>query len=150
MGYMQNEDLQQLSSRIERRTDRILMASGAMFLIWQIAYFIVFDRRGLPLRNVDIVGSIGFIAWAGALLMLLATGGGAFRRKAVREILDDELARSQRARAYQNAFWAVILVALSGYIAAHFTAITARSLAHMSLSAGVLVSVMTLAYLRRR
>jgi hypothetical protein len=79
-----------------------------------------------------------------------SAGGGAFRRKAVREILDDELAQSQRARAYQNAFWAVMLVALSGYIGAHFTAITARSLAHMSLSAGVLVSVMTLAYLRRR
>ena len=150
MGYMPHQDLQQLSSRIERRTDRILMASGAMFLIWQVAYFIIFDRSGAPIRNVDIVASIGFIAWAGALLMLLATGGGAFRRKEVREILDDELARAQRARAYQNAFWAVMLVALCGYMAAHFTAVTARLLGHVTLSAGVLVSVMTLAYLKRQ
>ena len=145
-----NEDLYDLVSRIEGRTTRILAGSGIMFLAWQVAYFTLFSPGGSALRRVDIVTSIGFIAWCGALLMLLATGGGAFRGREVREILDDERARSQRAQAYQNAFWAMMLVSLAAYVAAHFTAIHGILLAHASLSAGVLVAVATLAYLNRR
>jgi hypothetical protein len=139
-----------LVARIEARTNRILLGSGVMFLAWQVSYFVLYRGRGSALRNVDIVTSIGFVAWCGALLMLLATGGGAFRGQAVRQILDDERARSQRAQAYQNAFWAMMLVSLGAYIAAHFTAIQGILLAHASLSAGVLVAVATLAYLNRR
>jgi hypothetical protein len=145
-----NEDSCDVVARIEGRTNRILVGSGIMFLVWQVAYFTLFSRRGSALRSVDIVTSIGFIAWCGALLMLLATGGGAFRGRQVREILDDERARSQRAQAYQNAFWAMMLVGLAAYVAAHFTAIPGILLAHTSLSAGVLVAVATLACLNRR
>jgi hypothetical protein len=139
-----------LVARIEARTNRILLGSGVMFLVWQVSYFILYSSRRSALRNVDIVTSIGFIGWCGALLMLLATGGGAFRGEQVREILGDERARWQRAQAYQNAFWALMLVSLAAYVAAHFTAVEGILLAHTSLSAGVLVAVATLAYLNRR
>jgi hypothetical protein len=145
---MHDEDLQQLATRIERRTDRILIVSGAMFLIWQVSYFVIFNQRDGALRTVDVVASAGFIAWAGALLMMLATGGGVFANREVQDILDDELARSYRARAYRNGFWALMLIALAAYVAAQVTSISARPLAHVSLSAGVLVAVATLAYLR--
>ena len=90
------------------------------------------------------------VVWCGSLLMLLATGGGAFRSRDVREILDDELARDQRAQAYRNAFWAVMLIALIVYVAAQFTTIDARFLAHAMVSAGVVVAVVTRAYLNRQ
>jgi hypothetical protein len=150
MGYMPADDLQHLVTRIEARTDRILVASGAMFLIWQVGYFTVIHTPRAAFRTVDLVATAGLLAWAGALLMLVATGGGAFRRREVREILDDELARAQRDRAYQNAFWALMLVAFAGYAATTFVEVPARLLAHVSLSAGVLAAVSTLAYLRRR
>jgi hypothetical protein len=150
MGYMHDDDLQQLVARIEGRTDRILLASGAMFLVWQVGYFTVIHTPRSAFRTVDLVATAGLLAWAGALLMLVATGGGAFRRRAVREILDDELAQSQRGKAYQNAFWALMLVAFAGYAATTFAEVPARLLAHISLSAGVLAAVATLAYLRRR
>ncbi len=82
--------------------------------------------------------------------MLLATDGGAFRHRDVREILDDELARAQRARAYQNAFWAVMLVGLAAYATAQFTALDARFLAHAIVSSGVLAAVTTRACLNQR
>jgi hypothetical protein len=82
-------------------------------------------------------------------LVHIAHGGGAFRAREVREVLDDERARAQRARAYQNAFWALRLVALLGYIAAQFAPIDAKLLAHASLSVGVPVAAVTLAYLNR-
>ena len=149
MGYMDGDDLQHLVTRIEDRTDRILLASGAMFLVWQVGYFTVIHTPQSGLRTVDLVATAGLVAWAGALLLLVATGGGAFRRREVREILDDELARAQRGKAYQNAFWALMLVAFAGYVATTVSEVPARLLAHVSLSAGVLAAVGTLAYLRR-
>lgn len=147
---MHEDDLHHLVTRIEGRTDRILLASGAMFLVWQVGYFTVIHTPQSGLRTVDLVATAGLLAWAGALLMLVATGGGAFRSREVREILDDELARAQRGKAYQNAFWALMLVAFAGYVATTFSEVPARLLAHVSLSAGVLAAVATLAYLRRR
>lgn len=147
---MTAKDLDGLVTRIETRTDRILVSSGAMFLAWQMGYFTVIHTPRAAFRTVDLVATAGLLAWAGALLMLVATGGGAFRRREVREILDDELARSQRGKAYQNAFWALMLVAFAGYVVTTFSEVSARLLAHVSLSAGVLAAVATLAYLRRR
>ena len=120
-----------------------------MFVVWQMGYFVVFTPPPGPPRNVDIVRMVALVAWCGALLLLLATGGGAFRHRDVREILDDELARAQRATAYQNAFWAVMAVALCAYVVAQFTTVDARFLSHAIVSVGVLVAVTTRAYLNR-
>ena len=121
-----------------------------MFVIWQISYFTIFNRPAGAVRSVDAVASVGFVAWGAALLMLVATGGGAFRSRDVREILDDELARAERGVAYQNAFWTVMVVSLAGYIAGHFTEVPGRMRAHVSLSAGVVVAATTIAWLNRR
>jgi hypothetical protein len=144
------KDRHEFVTRLEDRTTRILVSSGLMFVIWQVSYFMFFVPRDGALRSVDIVMTLAFIAWCGALLVLLATGGGAFRAGDIREILDDELARSQRAQAYQNAFWAMMLVTLAAYVSAQFTRMDARLLAHGTLSVGVLVAVATVAFLRRR
>ena len=144
------EDSQNVAARLDARANKILTSSGIMFVIWQITYFMFFAPRAGAPRSVDLVAAIGFITWAAALLMLLATGGGAFRARAVQEILDDELARSQRAQAYQNAFWAMMLVCLAAYLWAQFTIVDARVLAHVTLSAGVLVAVATMVFLKRR
>jgi len=147
---MTNEELEDTAARIAQRTDRILATSGLMFLVWQASYFVIFDRGERELRTVDVVAVAGYVAWACALLMLVATGGGMFRKRDVRAILDDELARAHRASAYRNGFWALIVVALVAFVAAQVTGIPARDLAHVSLSAGVIAAVGTLTYLRRR
>jgi len=138
------------AARLQRRTRRILVGSGAMFVIWQVSYFTVFHRDAAALRRVDLVASIGFVAWGAALLMLVATGGGAFRTPDVRAILDDELARAERGVAYQNAFWAVMVASLGAYLTAHLTHLPGRVLAHVIFSTGVVVAVATIAWLNRR
>ena len=150
MGYMIREGPVGQAARLQHRTRRILVSSGVLFVIWQVSYFVVFNRPGSAVRAVDAVASAGFVAWGAALLMLIATGGGAFRSHEVREVLHDELARSERAMAYQNAFWAVMVLNLAGYVAGHFTQIPGRTLAHVSLSAGVVVAAATIAWLNRR
>ena len=114
-----------------------------MFVVWQAAYFLIFNPAGSTQRTVDVVASIGFIAWGAALLMLVATGGGIFRGRAVREILDDEWTRATRGVAYQRGFWALMLISLVAYGAAAFVPVSPRTLAHISLSAGVIVTVAT-------
>lgn len=144
------DDPNDVAERIGRRTQRILWASGAAFIAWQLAFFTLYGD-GIPTgRRVDSVRAIAFIAWCASLLLLVARGGGAFRSSAVRELLDDELAKARRAAAYRNGFSAMIVIAFTGYAAAHLTAIGALALAHVGMSAGVIVAVATLAYSGRR
>jgi hypothetical protein len=138
------------AERIDRRTQRILWGSGLAFLVWQIAYFVMYRDPSLSMRNVDMVRSAGFIGWCAALLGLVAGGGGTFSGQAVRAILDDELAKARRADAYRNAFWTMLLIAFVGYVLAHFTRISSLHLAHAGISAGILVAVVTLAWSGRR
>jgi nitrate reductase NapE component len=144
------EDPSDRAERLERKTQRILWVSGLAFLAWQLAYLAFLPPAGTPLRNVDLVRSFGFLVWAAALLFMLGSGGGAFAGREAREILDDELARARRALAYRNAFWAMIAIGFVGYGLALLTRIPAIHLTHASLSGGVLVAVLTLAYLNRR
>lgn len=144
------EDPNRAAERIERRAQRIHLASGLAFVVWQLGFFALYGD-GIPTgRNVDIVRGIAFVAWCPALLLLVARGGGALRSAAVRELLDDELAQARRAAAYRNGFWAMIAIALAGYALAHFTGIGALALAHVTMSAGVIVAAATMAYSGRR
>jgi hypothetical protein len=144
------EDPNVAAERIERRSQRILWASGVAFVAWQLGFYALYGD-GIPTgRNVDIVRAIAFVAWCAALLLLVARGGGLFRSAAVRELLDDELAGARRAAAYRNGFWAMIVIAFAGYALAHLTGIGALVLAHVIMSAGVIVAVATMAYSGRR
>jgi hypothetical protein len=143
------EDPNDRAERVQRKTQRALWVSALGFLAWQFAYLALLPPAGTPVRSVDLVRSFGFMAWSAALLFMLGSGGGAFAGRETREIVDDELARARRAVAYRNAFWAMILVAFAGYCLALLTPIQAVHLAHVSLSAGVLVAVLTLAWLNR-
>jgi hypothetical protein len=144
-----HEDPNDAAERIERKTQRILWAAGLAFVVWQIAFFLLY-LDGPPIgRSVDAVRSLAFLAWCAALLVLVATGGGAFASPAVKEVLDDELSRARRATAYRNGFWAMIVFAYGGYLLAHLTALGPLVVAHAVLSGGVVVAVLTLAYTNR-
>ena len=138
------------AERIARKTHRILWAAGIAFVAWQFAYFAVYSEPGGVVRNVDKVRTFGVLALCAALLFLIATGGGAFAGRRVREILDDELATARRARAYRNGFWAMVAIGFAGYVLAQLSAVTALDLAHVSLSGGVIIAALTLAFLGRR
>jgi hypothetical protein len=138
-----------VAERIARRTHIIVSVSILAFLVWQAAFFLLYADAPPTGRTVDQVRALGFVAWCAALLLLIATGGGAFSRREVREVLDDELARARRATVYRNGFWAMIIVGLAGYALAHLTAISTLLLAHLTVSLGMLVATSTLAYLGR-
>lgn len=131
------------AERIQRRALRKMAAFGAIFLVWQILYFSVFPDPGESLRKVDIVRTLAFLVWALALLVLFATGGGAFGPRGVRRFLDDERARALRSIGYRNGFWAMIAICFAAYVATMLTPVRAVDLAHICLSAGVLAVLVT-------
>lgn len=146
----QQTEAESRAERVANRSNKILWASAVAFGIWQVAYFFVFQRPDSGMRTVDMVVTAGLLAWVLALLALLATGGGLFAGRDVRRILDDELARTNRAVAYRNAFWAMMSVAFAGYVLAQLMPIGELLLAHASLSAGVVVAALTMVVLNRR
>ncbi len=140
----------EIARMLSARTNKILIISALMFVVWQLVYFVVFTSPSGPPRRVDVIKTLGMVAWCSALLMLVATDGGAFRNSAVREVLDDELAIAHRAKAYQLAFWSVMIVALAAFVGVQFTTIHAGLLAHVLVSVGTLGAVATRAYLNRQ
>lgn len=138
------------AERIQRAAIRKMTVFAIAFVIWQLSYFtIARPPAGETVRNVDIVRTIGFLGWSAALLLLFAKGGGALAPKPVRAIIDDELARAQRAIAYRNGFWAMTLVNFLGYILAMTTQLRPIDLAHIGLSAGVLTVLVSQVLLAR-
>jgi hypothetical protein len=146
----QQTEAENRAERVAVRSHKILWASAAAFMGWQAAYFMVFQRPGSGMRTVDVVVTAGLLAWVLALLVLLATGGGLFAGREVRRILDDELAKANRAVAYRNAFWAMMSIAFAGYVMAQLMPIGELLLAHATLSAGVIVAALTMVALNRR
>ncbi len=51
---------------------------------------------------------------AGAAL-LIATGGGIFQPRRMRDLLDDEVTRANRRRGMAVGFWAMLVIATIGY-----------------------------------
>lgn len=139
----------ELAERVQRGALRKMALFGAAFMLWQISYFTLARPVGDTLRAVDIVRTAGFLVWSAALPMLFAKSGAAFLPRAVRAIVDDELAQARRAIGYRNGFWAMTLVNFAGYLSTMAFQLKAVDLAHIGLSAGVLTVLATQLWLER-
>jgi hypothetical protein len=147
---MDRREMEAAAERIQRGALRKMALFGAAFLIWQILYFTIFPDPDQGVRTVDIVRTAALLVWSLALLLLFATGGGAFRGRQLRRFLDDERARALRATAYRNGFWTMVAICILAYVATMLTTIRAADLAHICLSAGILSVLLSQVVLERR
>jgi hypothetical protein len=136
------------AEKLGRRRAAIFVFQGLIFLIWQTTFFT--SPIGAPLRTVDHVKISAWLVWALALLFLLATGGNLLRSRAVRALLDDELTRRHRTRAYVAGFWLAVASALALYVIGMFEDITAREAIHTILSIGIGTAIFTFGVSERR
>src|SRR3712207_6168822 len=100
---MAQESSVETADRLTRRRARIMPVFAILFLTWQANYLALPTPSG---RAVDQVKIAAWLVWALALLALLATGGGRFRSKEVRALMNDESTREHRRSAYACGFWA--------------------------------------------
>lgn len=68
--------------------------------------------------NIDIgdsrpatIQTVAWIVWAIALLVLIAVGGGWFRKPFVRSMMNDDSTVENRRSALITGFWAIVLCA---------------------------------------
>ena len=137
----------EIADRLTRRRARIIPVFAVLFLSGQAVYF---GRLADPLRTVDTVRISAWLAWAMALLLLLATGGGLFRGAAVRALLNDETTRDHRLRALAFGFWFAMAACVAMYVTSVFEPVTAREAIHLILTFGVGPALLRFGMLERR
>ncbi|HEY0411922.1 MAG TPA: hypothetical protein VGD66_02125 [Allosphingosinicella sp.] len=136
------------AERLGRSRARIFAVQAVLFLGWQALYF-----QGQAHDRVRAVTQVKISAWlvtAILLLFLLASGGMLIRGRKVRGLLNDELTRSHRARAYAYGFWAAMGSAIGLYAVDMFEPLSARDAIHIIVSAAIGAGLLTFSLLERR
>jgi hypothetical protein len=136
------------AEKLARSRARVMAAQAVLFLSWQFLFVSAGADGGA--RTVDHVRLSAWMVWSVVLLVLLATGGGWIRGRKVRPLLDDELTRSHRARAYAFGFWAAMASAILLYAVDMADPVTSRAAIHVIVSAGIGVALLTFSILDRR
>ena len=123
------------AERLNRRRARMLPVLALFVLIQQAAYFSSGDR----LRTVDLVRNSGWIVLVAVILAGLVTGGFWFRSREVRELMNDEVTRANRASALAWGFTMAIVAAMILYALESFVpdGATTREAIHIITSAGL-------------
>jgi hypothetical protein len=135
------------AERLSRRRARMMPVMAVLFLSGQTIFAIGPDD---PIRTVDQVKVAAWLVWALALLLLLATGGAVFRRRKVRDLMDDEATRAHRARAYAVGFWLAICTAVGIYALTAFDRVMPREAIHIILTVSLAGALLTFGILERR
>lgn len=136
------------ADKLARRRARVMAVQAVFFISWQ-ALFVTGQVESSG-RAVDHFRISAWLVWSIVLLVLLATGGGLVLGRKVRPLLEDELTRSHRARAYAWGFWAAMASAIGLYAVDMVEPVTAREAIHILVSAGIGVALLTFSILDRR
>ena len=136
------------AERLNRRRARMLPVLALFVLIQQAAYFGSGDR----LRTVDLVRNSAWIVLVAVTLAGLLTGGFWFRSREVRELMNDEVTRANRASALAWGFTMAIVAAIVLYALESFVpdGATTREVIHVITSAGLVTALLRFAFLERR
>jgi hypothetical protein len=136
-----------IADRLARRRARLLPMFAILFLAWQANYALMPDQAARPVDHVKIAA---WLVWALALLLVLVTGGGLFRSKAVRALLNDESTREHRRTAYAYGFWAAVGCAVGLYAVQMFEPVSGRVAVHLIVTAAVAAALLAFGILERR
>ena len=104
------------------------------------------------MRSIDVVRTSGWLLFATVVLAALLTGGLWFRRREVRELMDDEVTRANRADALAGGFAVAMGAGILIYGAESFAPnpMGAREAVHLIVSAGLATALLRFGMLERR
>ncbi len=135
-----------LAEKLIMRRARVSIISGLFFLA-TMAKSLGVD---FPTSRPETFKLAAWIVWAAILLLLLGVGGGFFRGKAVRSLINDETTLDNRRRAMVAGFWATVLSAFALYGISFYEPITGRDAIRLLLSAAVGTSIIRFGILELR
>ena len=120
---------------------------AVIFLAQQATYF---SGTQDPVRTVAHVKIAAWLVLSVVLLAALGTGGGWFRSKEVREMLNDEATREHRRTGFVAGFWAASISAIVLYAIDMFEPMSARQAVHLILTASIATALIVFGSLERR
>lgn len=137
--------------RLTRRRARIATAMGVLFVATQ-GFRIADDQMTGPAayRAVDYVQFFATSFWLLMLLLFILFGGGLWRGKAVRALLNDEGTEDNRRRALVAGFWATMAGAALCYGLTFYEPVQTREAIHVILTIGVGATLLRFGALERR
>lgn len=137
------------AERLTRSRARAIPGLVIVFTLFQAAYF-TSDGADIVAEGPDILRLYAWLALSCVLLVFLATGGGFFRSRKVRTLLNDETTKAHRATATIAGFWVAMILCFIMYGATMYEPIAARTAAHVVLTAGIGTALLRFAILERR
>jgi hypothetical protein len=145
---MTNASPGETADRLNRRRARMMPVLALFLLIQQAAFFSVGDG----MRPVDMVRNAGWLALALVILAGLVTGGFWFRAREVRQLMNDEVTRANRADALMAGFTVAMLAGILLYAAVSFAPnpINLRDGIHLMVTAGLGTALLRFGVLERR
>jgi hypothetical protein len=150
-GYSKDKTMtsrtdQEIADRLGRRRARMLPVLAIFFLMQQTAYFSRPDTG----RTVDHFRVSAWIVLSVVMLALLISGGAWFRPASVRALLEDEVTRAHRAKAFETGFIATMVAAIALYFFSLFEPLSGRDAVHLLLSVGIACALLRFGMLERR
>jgi len=144
-----NDDVETQSQR--RRI--VLMVMASAFMVWQVPamdFFAGVADGGANLNS--LLSAAGFLVWAGGLVFLFASGRAAARsdNPAVMSALEDELVRSNRAKAFSVGYFVTLVTSGIVFAITLIEPLTGADAAHLILIIAVVTPMYTFVLLERR
>lgn len=145
-----SEDVAAADGLAQRRA-RIMTVLAIVFLLQQLSFFAAPEPQSAHLvRSVDHLRISAWVFLSAVLLLVLATGGMWLRGRKLRALLNDEVARANRADALTRGFFAAMIAALIVYVLADWGQIGARAAIHIIVTAGIVPALLRFGLLERR
>ena len=136
------------ADRLNRRHARMMPVLAVFVLIQQAVFF----TSGNGQRTVDMVRNGAWVVLVSVIVLMLVTGGSWFRSRELRELLNDEVTRANRASALTFGFGLAMAAGIALYALEAFVpgSATAREAVHIIVSFGLIAALLRFGLLERR
>ena len=143
-------DLGDQVDRITRRRARIATVMGVLFIATQ-GFRIANDQMTETVhRPVEYVQFFASTFWLFMLLVFILFGGGLWRSKSIRAMLNDEGTEENRRRSMASGFWAMMVGAAICYALTFYEPVQTREAVHVIITIGVGATLLRFGALERR
>jgi len=136
------------AERLGRKRARLLPFFAILFLAQQASYFS--GPNADTGRPVDHIRVAAWLVMSIVLLLVLATGGGWFRSRAVRALMNDEATQVHRTEAFRFGFFAAMTACVGLYVLDLFEPLGGRDVIHLVMSCGIAATLIRFGTLERR
>jgi hypothetical protein len=134
------------AERISRRRARMFPILGIYFIAGQAVFF----RQAAEPPRIAQFKISAWLVWAVVLLIAFAFAGGHFHGRKIRNLVEDDVARANRAKGYEAGFWAAAVAAIALYVVNMFEPVSGRDAIHLTLTALVGAAMIRFGTLERR